>query len=145
MLSLPRQGFPVTCRIGHCCVCSPLALLFASDILCNLRFANSKQRMNKISPKPCHKKCRSSANLRVCKFAGLQVCKSAVCVCRTPIRLRLSLLWQLCEDYYLVVDERGWVGYEELTVSVKCRLRTADCRLWTRGKKQTVCKMQTAD
>ena len=29
--------------------------------------------MNRISPKPCHKKYRS-ANLRVCKSAGLQVC-----------------------------------------------------------------------
>ena len=143
MLSLPRQRFPVTCRIGHCCVCSPLALLFASDILCNLRFANSKQRMNKISPKPCHKKCGSSANLRVCKSAGLQVCKSAVCVCRTPIRVRLSLLWQLCEDYYLAVDERGWVGYEELTVSVKCRLRTADCGPGVKSRLCVKCRLQT--
>ena len=31
------------------------------------------------------------------------------------------------------------------TVSVKRRLRTADCRLPTRGKMQTVGKMQTAD
>ena len=30
-------------------------------------------------------------------------------------------------------------------VSVKGRLRTADCRLQTRGKMQTECKMQTAD
>ena len=30
-------------------------------------------------------------------------------------------------------------------VSVKRRLRTADCRLRTRGKMQTVSKMQTAD
>ena len=30
-------------------------------------------------------------------------------------------------------------------VSVKRRLRTADCRLRTRGKMQTECKMQTAD
>ena len=58
------------------------ALLFlqpASTVVClrhTLRFANSKQRMNKISPKPCHKKCRS-ANLRVCKSASLQVCRSA--------------------------------------------------------------------
>ena len=37
---------------------------------------NSEQRMNKISPKPCHKKC-GSANLRVCKSASLQVCWSA--------------------------------------------------------------------
>ena len=33
VLNLPRQGFPATCRIGHCCVCSPL--LFASEILCD--------------------------------------------------------------------------------------------------------------
>ena len=31
------------------------------------------------------------------------------------------------------------------SVSVKCRLRTADCRLRTRGKMQRECKMQTAD
>ena len=31
------------------------------------------------------------------------------------------------------------------SVSVKRRLRTADCRLRTRGKMQTECKMQTAD
>ena len=30
-------------------------------------------------------------------------------------------------------------------VSVKRRLRTADCRLRTRGKRQTKCKMQTTD
>ena len=33
VLNLPWQGFLATCRIGHCCVCSPL--LFASQILCN--------------------------------------------------------------------------------------------------------------
>ena len=55
-----------------------LCLQPASTVVClrhTLRFANSKQRMNKISPKPCHKKSRS---------ASLLVCKSAVCVCRTP-------------------------------------------------------------
>ena len=31
------------------------------------------------------------------------------------------------------------------SVSVKRRLRTADCRLRTKGKMQTECKMQTAD
>ena len=31
------------------------------------------------------------------------------------------------------------------SVSVKRRLRTADCRLRTRGKMQAECKMQTAD
>ena len=31
------------------------------------------------------------------------------------------------------------------SVSVKRRLRTADCRMRTRGKMQTECKMQTAD
>ena len=53
-----------------------LCLQPASAVVClrhTLRFANSKQRMNKISPKPCHKKCRST-NLRVCKSASLQVC-----------------------------------------------------------------------
>ena len=63
-----------------------LCLQPVSAVVClrhTLRFANSKQRMNKISPKPCHKKCRS-ANLRVCKSASLQVCKSAgLQVCRS--------------------------------------------------------------
>ena len=51
-----------------------LCLQPASAVVCprhTLQFANSKQRMNKISPKPCHKKCRST-NLRVCKSASLQ-------------------------------------------------------------------------
>ena len=40
VLNLPRQGFLATCRIGHCCVCSPL--LFASERLRDFarRFAN---------------------------------------------------------------------------------------------------------
>ena len=46
VLNLPRQGFPATCPIGHCCVCSPL--LFASEILCDSP-AYNKQRMNKKS------------------------------------------------------------------------------------------------
>ena len=46
VLNLPRQGFLATCRIGHCCVCSPL--LFASEILCDSPTYN-KQRMNKKS------------------------------------------------------------------------------------------------
>ena len=33
----------------------------------------------------------------------------------------------------------------KIAVIVKRRLRTADCRLWTRGKMKIVCKMQTAD
>ena len=33
VLNLPRQGFPSTCQIGYCCVCSPL--LSASEILCD--------------------------------------------------------------------------------------------------------------
>ena len=45
VLNLPRQGFPTTCPIGHCCVCSPR--LFASEIFCNLPTYN-KQRMNKM-------------------------------------------------------------------------------------------------
>ena len=46
VLNLPRQRFPATCPIGHCCVCSPL--LFASEILCDSPTYN-KQRMNKKS------------------------------------------------------------------------------------------------
>ena len=51
VLNLLRQGFPATCRIGHCCVCSPL--LFASEILCDSPGDSptySKQRLNEISP-----------------------------------------------------------------------------------------------
>ena len=60
VLNLPRQGFLATCRIGHCCVCSPL--LFASEILCNSP-ACSKQKMNKMSPSrlPC---CLETQNAR---------------------------------------------------------------------------------
>ena len=47
VLNRRRQGFPATCPIGHCCVCSPL--LFASEILCDSPTFN-KQRMNKVSP-----------------------------------------------------------------------------------------------
>ena len=50
VLNLPRQGFPATCPIGHCCVCSPR--LFASEIFCDLPTYN-KQRMNKMSPSRC--------------------------------------------------------------------------------------------
>ena len=58
--NLPRQGFLATCRIGHCCACSPL--LFASEILCDSP-AYSKQKMNKMSPSwlPC---CLESQNAR---------------------------------------------------------------------------------
>ena len=60
VLNLPRQGFLATCRIGHCCVCSPL--LFASEILCDSP-AYSKQKMNKMSPSrlPC---CLETQNTR---------------------------------------------------------------------------------
>ena len=37
------------------------------------------------------------------------------------------------------------IGRDAQAVSVKRRLLTADCRLRTRGKMQTECKMQTAD
>ena len=47
VLNLPRQGFPATCPVGHCCVCNPR--LFASEIFCDLPTYN-KQRMNKMSP-----------------------------------------------------------------------------------------------
>ena len=46
VLNLPRQGFPATCPVGHCCVCNPR--LFASEIFCDLPTYN-KQRMNKMS------------------------------------------------------------------------------------------------
>ena len=76
-----------------------LCLQPASAVVClrhTLRFANSKQRMNKISPKPCHKKCRST-NLRVCKSASLQVCKSAslqVCSLRLSHTDKILCLWK---------------------------------------------------
>ena len=51
VLNLPRQGFLATCRIEHCCVCSPL--LFASDIIYDSPGDSPKyckQKMNKMSP-----------------------------------------------------------------------------------------------
>ena len=51
VLNLPRQGFPATCPVGHCCVCNPW--LFASEIFCDLPTYN-KQRINKIEPKSLH-------------------------------------------------------------------------------------------
>ena len=64
VLSLPRQGFLATCRIGHCCVCSPL--LFSSEILCYSPGDSptySKQIMSKMSPSwlPC---CLEAQNAR---------------------------------------------------------------------------------
>ena len=47
VLNLPRQGFPATCPVEHCCVCNPR--LFALEIFCDLPTYN-KQRMNKMSP-----------------------------------------------------------------------------------------------
>ena len=60
VLNLPRQGFPATCPIGRCCVCSPL--LFASEILCDSPTYN-KQRMNEMSLSrwPC---CPETQNAR---------------------------------------------------------------------------------
>ena len=46
------------------------------------------------------------------------------------------------------VDQRtrnSGFNQQKKPVSVKHRLRTTDCRLQTRGKMQTECKMQTAD
>ena len=56
VLNLPRQGFLATCRIGQCCVCSPL--LFSSDIIYDSPVDSPtycKQKMNKMSPSqlPC--------------------------------------------------------------------------------------------
>ena len=51
VLNFPRQGIPATCRIGQCCVCSPL--LFASEILYDSPGVSptySKQRIDKIGP-----------------------------------------------------------------------------------------------
>ena len=50
VLNLPRQGFPATCPVGHCCVCNPR--LFASEIVCDLPTYH-KRRMNKMSPSLC--------------------------------------------------------------------------------------------
>ena len=60
VLNLPRQGFPATCQIGQCCVCSPR--LIASEILCDSP-TYYKQRMNKMSPSrwPC---CLETQNAR---------------------------------------------------------------------------------
>ena len=60
VLNLPRQRFPATCPIGHCCVCIPL--LFASETLCDSPTYN-KQRKNKMRPSrwPC---CLKTQNAR---------------------------------------------------------------------------------
>ena len=50
VLNLPRQGFPATCPIGHCCVCSPR--LFASELFSDFPRYN-KQGMNKMSTSRC--------------------------------------------------------------------------------------------
>ena len=76
MLSLPQQGFPVTCGIGHCCVCSPL--LFASDILCDSPTVN-RGRIQ-LAQSPVTKKVA----LQIFESASLLVCKSPVYVCRAP-------------------------------------------------------------
>ena len=83
-----------------------LCLQPASAVVClrhTLRFANSKQRMNKISPKPCHKKCRST-NLRVCKSASLQVCKSASLQSAFVAHRELSVIaWNYWYHYLEIV------------------------------------------
>ena len=90
-----------------------LCLQPASAVVClrhTLRFANSKQRMNKISPKPCHKKCRST-NLRVCKSASLQVCKSAsLQVC--SLRLSHTVKWALQQITInlMIHDQKKFTG-----------------------------------
>ena len=102
MLSLPQQGFPVTCRSGHCCVCSPL--LFASDILCDLPTVN--RGWIQLAQGPVTKNIAlqifESASLLVCKSASLQVCRSAFvahrCLTRTTIDSRqcCSFVAQTC-------------------------------------------------
>ena len=93
-----------------------LCLQPVSAVVCprhTLQFANSKQRMNKISPKPCHKKCRS-ANLRVCKSASLQVCRSAglqVCSLRLSHTdhsvWRKKVFWTWLQEMFIFSNVRG--------------------------------------
>ena len=90
-----------------------LCLQPASTVVClrhTLRFANSKQRMNKISPKPCHKKCRS-ANLRVCWSASLQSAFVAHCCWQhlqeaTKKTFSFTLSWQ--KQIKLYFSSQNW-------------------------------------
>ena len=146
--------FPVkssTARISsHLSNRALLCLQPASAVVClrhTLRFANSKQRMNKISPKPCHKKCRS-ANLRVCKSASLQVCRSASLQSAFVAHRLLGLLHDKTDK-----TEQGWKVYknsrdperftwclwlymgesmtlEVMTLETWLKIHTNDCKLW---------------
>ena len=69
VLNRQWQGFPATCPIGHCCVCSPR--LFASEIFCDLPTYN-KQRINKIEPKSLHVlPGNSKCTMKSCCMASL--------------------------------------------------------------------------
>ena len=93
MLSLPQQGFPVTCRSGHCCVCSPL--LFASDILCNSPTVNREWIQLAQGPVTRNVALQifESASPLVCKSAGLRLSHidvSLICCPNLSPGLRLS-------------------------------------------------------
>jgi len=62
-----------------------------------------------------------------------------------PLEIALVLMqaWQKMWQHYLLLSEKSIFNPRfPNTVSVKRRLRTADCRLGTRDKMQTECKMQ---
>ena len=62
VLNLPRQAFLATCRIGHCCVCSPL--LFASERLRDSLGDSptySEQKPKSVTMLPGNPKCRMTS------------------------------------------------------------------------------------
>ena len=94
-------------------------------------------------------------------------CNRRVTLCYAPINVNLDGAWKARQRTGIWTRSNFWrqmpypgaiilgqkrtnslplqLKLEAKSVSVKRRLRTADCRLRTRGKMQTACKMQTAD
>ena len=73
----------------------------------------------------------------MCSFVG-----SCMICCQQSYLWIYLCVWVNSGTFVVVADNLLSVIH---AVSVKRRLWTADCRLQTRGKMQTVCKMQTAD
>ena len=95
----------------------------------------------------CFQKCASllcviSVPALACQLIDKHMHLSLSCTCGI-YRNRSFRQWSFRKRYLHV--NLCFNKTDHNTVSVKRRLRTADCRLRTRGKMQTVCKMQTAD
>ena len=86
----------------------------------------------------CEYDCSLFQNNLLLERLGIRVMKRTVGYMAFRRALSINLLPRAGQPWLLFICVR-------LAVSVNRRLRTADCRLRTRGKLQTVCKMQTAD